>query len=624
LTYLFICADCCTVWLAYMHLVLLGVDLLRVHINQPVLAAQAASHGAYEAGFLAGIMGIDGMAEAAAAARDTAGTSAAHLPQIAGAAAQTASRRADAVQRYAAMADWCKQAAANAAQLAHVKAAASQAALGAALAAQYSQDAARAARTALTAANRAVFADTQATSALTADIPPFVITQHEAATLQDLAAVPIGVIAGPIGAAAHDAAAAATDAGRAAAAADHAHATSISAALEAESTRAAQQALQRLPNCNATGTAAAKAAADELALAAGQSAATLLVYAAAAGNVEAAQAAAKTAAEGASSASITAAVAGMPAQDVNALRYEDIYCLTDMELCGIAAALATLLLAMEQPLFVNSAEAPASPHAAAAIAVALSQATAGRSASNTTNMDHAGFVWKHPAGNARAETKVLRTRAKLVEDHVSIPPLLLGLPCLSAADNMHSLQVCLAFVLMVMAFGSVAITTLVCRDGVTLASLAGMWQSCLVVLMFGLLHRVPRAPSPSESLGMCFWQCCCFCFAPVSWMVSPIQSLLNWLVGRRDEAWHKAQKGLRNPQDSQLKQVLDGSWLGARCDAFVVLCLLLAFTGFLLCFVRALQFEHDCAPGALDSDAGPTKVYASSFVLDPTRPFVNA
>lgn len=618
-----------------MHLVLLGVDLLRVHINQPVLAAQAASHGAYEAGFLAGIMGIDGMAEAAAAARDTAGTSAAHLPQIAGAAAQTASRRADAVQRYAAMADWCKKAAANAAQLAHVKAAASQAALGAALAAQYSQDAAQAARTALTAANRAVFADTQATSALTADIPPFVITQHEAATLQDLAAVPAGVIAGPIGAAAHDAAAAATDAGRAAAAADHAHATSISAALEAESTRAAQQAIQRLPYCNATGIAAAKAAADELALAAGQSAATLLVYAAAAGNVEAAQAAAKTAAEGASAGSITAAVAGMPAHYVNALRYEDIYCLTDMELCGIAAALATLLLAMEQPLFVNSAEAPASPHAAAAIAVALSQAAAvpgvgpphphaaapaaGRSASNTTNMDHAGFVWKHPAGNARAETKVLRTRAKLVEANVSIPPLLLGLPCLSAADHMHSLQVCLAFVLMVMAFGSVAITTLVCRDGVTLASLAGMWQSCLVVLMFGLLHRVPRAPS--ESLGMRFWQCC---FAPVSWMVSPIGSLLNCLVGRRDEAWHEAQEGLRNPQDSQLKQVLVGSWLGALCDAVGVLCLLLAFTGFLLCFVLALQFEHDCAPGALDSDAGPTKVYASSFVLDRTRSFVNA
>jgi hypothetical protein len=246
----------------------------------------------------------------------------------------------------------------------------------------------------------------------------------------------------------------------------------------------------------------------------------MLVHAAAAGDAKLAKAAAKAVAEGTASASITAAVAGMPVPHVSALRYADIYALTDMELCGFAAAVATLLLAMEQPYVVLGSQAAAtSTQAADAIAAALSQARA----QGANNMAAAGFQWKKPpvlaggpaaAGAAagtikcRADEKVVKSRAQLVESHASIPTFLQGILCLSPADSMHSMQASLARVLMVLAFGAVVISTLVCRDGVMLASLAGLWQAVLVGVMFVLLHCVPQAPSPAQAGGQDRQQVC--------------------------------------------------------------------------------------------------------------------
>lgn len=54
-----------------------------------------------------------------------------------------------------------------------------------------------------------------------------------------------------------------------------------------------------------------------------------------------------------------------------------------------------------------------------------------------------------------------------------------------------------------------------------------------------------------------------------------------------------------------------------------LIAIIVSFVGFLVFLGFASYIEGDCAPVALDPDAGPKKLYASSVGLPWARPFVN-
>lgn len=357
-------------------------------------------------------------------------------------------------------------------------------------------------------------------------------------------------------------------------AAAEAHAASVAAAVAVEGARLTHhEAARQLRSASKADshTAAARAAADELVLAAAGASAALLVAAAAAGDAKLAEAAAKAANDSKtadSAATLAAVAAQMSAPCISAVRYSDIYSLTDMELYGFAAALATIIVAMEVPTLVGGAGMhPASPAAAGQVATAFTNAHPGGA---VCTMAVCGFQWAAAMPPARSADDTIpaitRCRAELVESHDSIPAELQGIKCCSPTVAMRNTQLSLALVLFVVAAGAVLIATLLCREGVTLASAAGMWQSLWVAVLFGVLHCVPRP-----------------------WMVDAALS-----PGGQD--WRRV-RGLTS-KDLHLERIL-GSIVEFCLDVIAEVLLCVVCAGFVVTLAIAITEEQECAPGVL-------------------------
>jgi hypothetical protein len=594
-------ADCCTAWLAYINMVLLGVDLLRAHINQPVLTAQAKSHGTYEAGFLVGIMGLHGTAEAQAAA--TAAAEAAvggRLPQAKTAAAaedaaqaglDQAMAQAAAVDRFAQSTGRYQQATdayAAAAEAAAKSAAAADAVGNNAVASTQQHCAEVAANSAETAAEQTVRTAAGAVAARRHELDAALIARVDAADAASLAALTAAAAAplppaGPplvaVPAASASVAKAAAASRRAATAAAEAHAATIAAAVAVEGARRAQQtAAQQLMTARAADshTAAAQAAADELMLAAAGASVDLLVAAAAAGDAKLAEAAAKAAFDGAA-ADVAAVGAQSSAPCISAVRYSSINSLTDMELFGFAAALATILVAVEQPGILQPPGARPPPPAAASQAAAA-QVAAKYTASHPApegggppvcSMAGCGFRWAAVGAAPTADQTIphiSKTRPQLVKQHNSIPDELQGVKCCPPAVAVRHMQLYLAFVLFLVAVGAVVIATLLCREGVVLASAAGWWQSLLVAVLFGILHSVP-----------------------MPWFG-------NTTVSAAHLQWRNVKAALQAlPEHSHLARILTTSGVEFWFDVVGEGVICLVSCGFLATFILAMVQEHDCA-----------------------------
>ena len=162
----------------------------------------------------------------------------------------------------------------------------------------------------------------------------------------------------------------------------------------------------------------------------------------------------------------------------------------------------------------------------------------------------------------------------MVGSHDSIPDALQGVKCCSPAETVRNMQLCLAVVLAVVAAGAVLIATLVCRDGVTMASAAGLWQSLCVAVLFGILHRVP---------------------GPMPWSKRSESERIR--RPRGEQHWN-AVKDLPS-RDMHLDRILDASKWSYRLDVLGEITLVVVSVGFLATLILASVSEEDCAAGML-------------------------